>query len=392
MFKKQKKWKELGCLFLLINIYNSNKNSYMKNVKSIYKEFFKENYSYECNPFIASDGKYYVIYMILFPDGKYYIGEHITKRLNDGYAGSGSLLPEKYNKTEITGVKKIYLLFLTNKEEMQEREKQIIGESFKNDKKCLNLVPGGSDGYSYKMVKNSVNNRKGKKRTKESIEKQRLACTGKKHTEEEKRKISEWHKNFFKTDLGKKKKEIIASTSKNRIRTQEEKKKISDAQKNRFLKNFLKHVEDKNFDSAFNYALTHKKNTLVQKVLLENEDFKEFFYKKTHKEGPRKSFKMPPRTKEHCLKISMAKKGKKASNETRKKFSEQRQGCNNSNYCPKMVNMYDENWHFLKNFRDGISACEFVRTYINQKATTKEIFVACRTGKTRYKHKWKFSE
>ena len=54
--------------------------------------------------------------------------------------------------------------------------------------------------------------------------------------------------------------------------------------------------------------------------------------------------------------------------------------------------MYDENWVLQETFVDGISACEFIKEAINPKANTREIFVACRTGKTRYKHKWKFYE
>jgi len=364
----------------------------MKKVNSIYKEYFKNNYLLESEPLIGEDNKYYVIYKILFPDGKYYIGEHVTKNLKDGYAGSGSLLPGKYGKAVMTSVKKIYMLFLRNKEEMQEKEKAIIGENYRLDEKCLNLIPGGSDGYSSKMIKNSAKVRTGKKRTKESIEKQRITCIGKKHTDEEKRKISEWHKTFFKTDAGKKKKDMLAKIMKKRTISQEERKKMSDSQKNRFLKIFLQNIEDKNFSSAFSYARTHKNNDLVKKIFLENEEFREFFYQKTHKSGPRKKFKMPPRTSEHCLKISMSKRGKKASEETRRKFSEQRRGRNNANYCEKKVNMYDENWVLKEAFSDGISACEYIKKTLNPKANTREIFVACRTGKTRYKHKWKFCE
>lgn len=364
----------------------------MKKVNSIYKDYFKENYLFESEPLIGEDNKYYVIYKILFPDGKYYIGEHVTKNLEDGYAGSGYLLPEKYKKTDIISVKKIYMLFASNKKEMQEKERGIIGENYKLDEKCLNLIPGGGNGYSYKMVEKSVKSRAGRKRAEESIQKQRIACTGKKHTDEEKRKISEWHKNFFKTDEGKSKKDKIAKLMKNRVRSQEEKEKMSVSQKNRFLKKFLQNIEDKNFISAFSYARTHKNDDVVKKIFEENEGFRVFFYKKTHKVGPRKKFKLPPRSKEHCLKISMGRKGKKASEETRRKFSMQRCGRNNANYCNKKVNMYDENWVLQETFVDGISACEFIKEAINQKANTREIFVACRTGRTRYKHKWKFCE
>ena len=45
--------------------------------------------------------------------------------------------------------------------------------------------------------------------------------------------------------------------------------------------------------------------------------------------------------------------------------------------------------NLIHTFNDGIEALEYVIKNINSKASTSEIFVACRSGKTRYKHKWK---
>lgn len=87
--------------------------------------------------------------------------------------------------------------------------------------------------------------------------------------------------------------------------------------------------------------------------------------------------------------ISESKKGKKATEETKLKFSEQRRGRKNSNYSNDIIKMYDFEYNFLMEFKDCIEACEYVRNNINQKVRTSDIFAACKNGKTRYGYKWK---
>ena len=110
---------------------------------------------------------------------------------------------------------------------------------------------------------------------------------------------------------------------------------------------------------------------------------------KDKKELLRKNKEKYVMTDEHKKHISESKIGKKASEETKKKFSEMRSGRKNSNYCSNKIEMYDLNWVFIREFIDCIDACEYIKKNVNEKATTKEIFVACRTGKTRYNYKWK---
>lgn len=50
-------------------------------------------------PFKGSDGLYHYTYIVKNEiNGKYYKGVHSTKRLNDGYMGSGRLLLEDISK------------------------------------------------------------------------------------------------------------------------------------------------------------------------------------------------------------------------------------------------------------------------------------------------------
>ena len=42
--------------------------------------------------------KYYYTYRVLFNNGDYYLGQHTTDNLEDGYMGSGSLLKRAIKK------------------------------------------------------------------------------------------------------------------------------------------------------------------------------------------------------------------------------------------------------------------------------------------------------
>lgn len=77
----------------------------------------------------------------------YYLGQHITDDLNDGYCGSGRIVRDYYKKYEaiegVTYTKEI-LGFYNNQEELNQAEYELIGDLYKTDPKCLNLRAGGS--------------------------------------------------------------------------------------------------------------------------------------------------------------------------------------------------------------------------------------------------------
>lgn len=75
--------------------------------------------------------------------GEFYVGQHATKDLGDGYLGSGVSLLEslkEYGKENFT--KEILSIFDTE-EEMNKKEIEIVNESFLSNPLVLNKQPGG---------------------------------------------------------------------------------------------------------------------------------------------------------------------------------------------------------------------------------------------------------
>ena len=89
---------------------------------------------------------FYTIYKITNNlNGKFYIGKHQTKDLNDGYMGSGRLIRraiQKYGKSNFT--KEILHVFQTE-EEMNAKEKELVVIS----EQSYNLCEGGKGGFGY---------------------------------------------------------------------------------------------------------------------------------------------------------------------------------------------------------------------------------------------------
>jgi len=76
-------------------------------------------------------------------NGKKYIGQHITKNLNDEYLGSGTLLRraiKQYGKENFT---KDILYVFDNFDAMNEKEKELITEEILLDETYYNLMLGG---------------------------------------------------------------------------------------------------------------------------------------------------------------------------------------------------------------------------------------------------------
>jgi hypothetical protein len=155
--------------------------------------------------------------------GRWYIGMHSTSNLEDGYVGSGTILRRSIRKYGIENHTKEILEFLPTREELVLREVEIVNKELISDGLCMNLKEGGQGGFSNKehmikcskagndakriKLKNDLEYRKnhiirfskGLMKYNASGKNDSPRFSGKSHSEETKRKMSESSKN---TGLG----------------------------------------------------------------------------------------------------------------------------------------------------------------------------------------------
>lgn len=81
---------------------------------------------------------------------KYYYGIHSTKKLDDGYLGSGKYLKRSINKYGKDNFLFEIIQFFDNKEDLIKKEIEIVNEKILSDEKCMNLRVGGFGGFSSK--------------------------------------------------------------------------------------------------------------------------------------------------------------------------------------------------------------------------------------------------
>lgn len=108
--------------------------------------------------YMKTNKKYYLIYKTTnLKNGKFYIGAHVTVKLNDGYLGSGKVLRNSVYYHGKEKFKREILEFCENKIEMFQREKEIVTEELISDPKCLNLKIGGEGGGTFSSEQQRIN-------------------------------------------------------------------------------------------------------------------------------------------------------------------------------------------------------------------------------------------
>ena len=88
--------------------------------------------------------------------GRWYIGIHSTSNLEDAYMGSGLRLRRSIRKYGVENHFKEILEFFDTREELVNREKEVVNFELIEEDLCMNLVAGGNGGFisvdGYKKV------------------------------------------------------------------------------------------------------------------------------------------------------------------------------------------------------------------------------------------------
>ncbi len=110
-----------------------------------------------CTPFKGKDQQYHYVYRIdNLINGRYYLGLHSTKNLDDNYRGSGKFLKMAIKKHGIDNFHKTILQFADSRDDLHVLEEQVVGDLWKNDCRCYNCKPGGDccpiDASSFKQI------------------------------------------------------------------------------------------------------------------------------------------------------------------------------------------------------------------------------------------------
>lgn len=153
-------------------------------------------------------------------NGDYYYGMHSTYNLNDGYIGSGKRLKYSINKYGKENHKIEILEFFNSREELVEREKEIINLNEIAKIECMNLTVGGGGGFTQEQQR--INNKK-------SLEKQKiLRETDIEWVKKKSKKLTYMLKKAYKE--GRREKKIFCDWT-NRKHKKESKLKISKSMK-----------------------------------------------------------------------------------------------------------------------------------------------------------------
>lgn len=166
----------------------------------------------------------YIIYKTTnLLNNKIYIGKHQTENINDTYLGSGVALEKAIKRYGKHNFKKEILFVFNTESEMNQKEKELVTESFIATNKTYNMGVGGEGGSHFK----------GKKHTPETKQKLSEISKGRKFSEETKRKISEANRKRVLSDETRQK---LSEKAKLRFQNEEARKKHSELMKGFYKK------------------------------------------------------------------------------------------------------------------------------------------------------------
>lgn len=158
---------------------------------------------------------YYYIYKITCTAGSfkdhYYIGQHKTDNIDDGYKGSGVKINKYYKKYPNDYIKEI-LCWCSDEDDMNNKEDLYVGNLYETDPMCLNLCAGGKHNKLSEETKQKISkSHKGKKisdnqkhKISETLKGSIPWMKGKHHTKESKQKMSEAKIGYVPWNKGKK--------------------------------------------------------------------------------------------------------------------------------------------------------------------------------------------
>ena len=166
---------------------------------------------------------FYIIYKTTnLINGKYYIGQHKTKKLNDGYLGSGTLFRYALKKYGKENFSRQILAYAESAEQLNRLQALYVNKETIDDENSYNLMTGGYQNIQFsqqtkdklkKIMKNRVLTDEWKKKIGQS---NKGKLTGRKLSDTIKNKIRNSHIGMVFTDqhkqnISKKRKGIIFS-------------------------------------------------------------------------------------------------------------------------------------------------------------------------------------
>lgn len=146
---------------------------------------------------------------------------HSTDDMNDGYLGSGKRLWNSINYHGKENFIKEILEYCDTRDELKRREREIVNEQLLKEDLCMNLKKGGDGGLVDERHR-KVFTEAGKQNLVNSKEKREKSLTKTRSTPEYREKMSKALKEFYKTNDG-----VFTG----RQHTEETKRKMSESMK-----------------------------------------------------------------------------------------------------------------------------------------------------------------